>query len=137
VFSVCPNSYVLGQTTNSKMLEIFKRILGIWDLENRTLELEKKVAKIDQINKKIDNVSEKMSKLEEHLKKRSKASPEVRERDKREILRALTGRMTTNQIAKKIGKSRSWVSLLINRLEREGKVVEAEKRGKKVLYSKK
>tara|TARA_B100000315_G_C14167152_1_gene402827 strand:+ start:111 stop:500 length:390 start_codon:yes stop_codon:yes gene_type:complete len=127
---------VFGPTANSKMLEFFKRILGISNLENRTLELEKKLAKVESNSKEVEVLSVRMSKLEEGLKKRSKASPEVRERDKKEILKALVGQMTTRQVAKKIGKSRSWVSLLINRLEKEGKVVEAEKKGKKVLYEK-
>ena len=136
MFSVWHNSYVFGPTANSKMLEFFKRILGISNLENRTLELEKKLAKVESNSKEVEVLSVRMSKLEEGLKKRSKASPEVRERDKKEILKALVGQMTTRQVAKKIGKSRSWVSLLINRLEKEGKVVEAEKKGKKVLYEK-
>ncbi len=127
---------MFGPTANSKMLEFFKRILGISNLENRTLELEKKLAKVESNSKEVEVLSVRMSKLEEGLKKRSKASPEVRERDKKEILKALVGQMTTRQVAKKIGKSRSWVSLLINRLEKEGKVVEAEKKGKKVLYEK-
>jgi|TARA_B100001964_G_C13872937_1_gene439544 uncharacterized membrane protein len=102
------------------LIELFKKLLGISDLE----------ARISELSQKVDN-------LEKVVKSKRVAKKETWVEEKKEVLKALTGRMTTNQLAKKLGQSRSWTSTVLNKLQREGKVVEAEKRGKKVLYSKK
>lgn len=101
-------------------MRFLKSLLGIDELENK-------------LEKRIDSIETKIKKLEKlHL-----ARVEVIEKEERKILNVLTKPLTTSQIAKKLGKSRSWVSSLINNLEREGKVVETKKIGKKILYQKK
>ncbi|MBN2250720.1 MAG: hypothetical protein JW724_01425 [Candidatus Altiarchaeota archaeon] len=42
--------------------------------------------------------------------------------------------LTTQEVALRTGKSRSWASLILNRLERTGTVREAGRKGKELLY---
>lgn len=94
-------------------MELIKSLLGIKQLEERILNLEKEINK----NKNI-----KEHKLESE--------------DKIKILLILKEPMTTMEIAKKLNKGRSWTSELLNRLERERKVKEIKKKGKTILYGK-
>lgn len=89
----------------------------------------KKILGISQLERRVEN-------LEELFQKRFKTKPETIKRDERKILKILEGKMTTSQIAKKLNKSRSWISLLINKLEREGRVKEVGKKGRAILYEK-
>ena len=94
-------------------MELIKSLLGIKQLEERILNLEKEINKTKNI---------KEHKLESE--------------DKIKILLILKEPMTTMEIAKKLNKGRSWTSELLNRLERERKVKEIKKKGKTILYGK-
>ncbi len=94
-------------------MELIKSLLGIKQLEERILNLEKEINKTKNI---------KEQKLESE--------------DKIKILLILKEPMTTMEIAKKLNKGRSWTSELLNRLERERKVKEIKKKGKTILYGK-
>jgi len=130
-------------------MEFLRKILGIEQIEREILKLKKSLVskelnkKISQLERRISNLEIRDAKLHDSVsnlivlsKKKFKTKPETIKLEEREILKALKGRMTTSQIAKKLGKSRSWISLLLNKLEREGKVKEAGKKGKAVLYEK-
>jgi len=108
---------VLSLTVNNKML---KDILGITRLEKQ----------FKRFGKRLDGIEERLSKLEEPHKPR----PETYTRDKNEILNNMKKPMTTTEVAEKLDKHRSWISLLINKLEREGKVYEKKRRGREIVY---
>jgi|TARA_B100001971_G_C18235318_1_gene566720 DNA-binding transcriptional ArsR family regulator len=96
------------------------------------MKLLKSLLGIEELEKRMSNVENKIKKLEKlHI-----ARIEIIEDEGRKILGVLTKPLTTSQIAKKLGKSRSWVSSLVNKLERENKVKEAGKKGRSVLYKK-
>jgi biotin operon repressor len=89
-----------------------KSLLGIKKLEKEVDGLEKDVGKL----KKADAKGEEM---------------------KKKILGILKGEMSTKEIARKLKIGRTWISKLINQLEREGKVKESRRRGREILYVKK
>ena len=88
-------------------MDIFKRLITIWKLPDE-VEALKRLSKVDQI-----------------------------ENHKKEVLKCLKTKKTTKQVAKEIGMSRGWTSTIINALEKEGKVVEFEKKGRTIYYKKK
>ncbi len=92
------------------MWKIIKKVLGIEDLEQ-----------------KVSRLSEDMEELKAKIK-------ETTRDEQAELLDALEGRMTTSEIAEIVGKSRSWTSFLLNKLERTGRIREAGKKGREVLY---
>jgi len=93
-------------------------ILGINRLERR-------------MSKRLRRIEERLLVLENHRSK-----PETVAKDVKKILDALSSKdMTTSELAKELGKHRSWISLLLNRLERDGKVKEVGKKGRAIVYS--
>ena len=57
--------------------------------------------------------------------------------EEKQILKVLNKKMTTSEIAKKLGKSRSRISSYLNGLEKKGKVKEVGKKCREVLYARK
>jgi len=94
---------------------MFRRILGISKLEKRIARLEKAVS---------------------DLQKKHSPKKETIAKDMRRILKALDKDMTTRELASLLNKHRSWISLLLNKLEREGRVIEVDKRGREIVYTK-
>ncbi|MGM5483045.1 MAG: hypothetical protein ACQESF_06275 [Nanobdellota archaeon] len=106
---------------------MLREILGIGKLEKR---LEKQGKQL----KRLENV---MHKFEDRLEKiENPRNPKTVAKDINDILKALKKPMTTTDLAEKLDKHRSWISLLLNRLEREGKVVEARRKGREIVYAK-
>ena len=93
-----------------------KKILGVSALERKLEKLEGIVENLVEAVETGQSPAENLSKSE------------------KELLTVLEGRMTTDAIAEKLKKSRSWVSSLLNDLERDGKVKETGKEGKTILY---
>ena len=109
------NSY--KQLTVGKLGKMgwLKSLLGIEELEKRIIKIEKKMNEFEKFHS---------------------ARIGIIENAEEQILKILTTPMSTSQIAKEFKKSRSWASLLLNKLEREGKAKESGKRGRSVLYEK-
>ena len=100
------------------MFSWLKRVLGVVELEKQVNDLKIRMDRLDSATPEV----EKGSALE--------ITPA-----QKEILDVLKGnRMATETIAEKLNKSRSWVSSLINDLERDGRVKETGKEGKTVFY---
>jgi len=93
---------------------IFDGILGLKKTEERLSRLE-----------------ERLDAVEELLEEEHQASEEFR----KEIIDLLSEPRTTSEIAEKLGRSRSWTSIILNLLEREGKVRESGKKGRELLYA--
>ncbi len=85
---------------------IFRRLLGINELERRIERLERKVSALEGKKGEIED----------------------------ELLELLSKPMTTRQLAKMTGKSRAYISLVLNRLEREGRIREVGRKKRQVLY---
>jgi len=58
-------------------------------------------------------------------------------RDKAKILHMLRSPLTTVEVATELKKSRTWASRLLNKLEKEGRVVESGKKQGQDLYVRK
>lgn len=85
---------------------------------------------VGELKAKIDELESRIAVLE------SVVSPDVDKLEQREsmVLDVLTEPMSTEEVASAVYKSRSWASLVLNRLERNGKVREAGRRGRQLLY---
>lgn len=90
-------------------------ILGIKDVKKR----------VDRIDKRLENVEKLIAEEYEPL-----------EEFKVSILECLSDYepKTTEEMASELKKSRSRVSYVLNQMEKEGSVKEAERRGKELLY---
>jgi len=110
--------------------------LSISRLNKRVTNLEKSSNKIHQLTRKSAVLEKRIIRLEKLSKRRFKTKVETIKENEREVLGVLKGKMTTTEIAKKLKASRTWVSLLLNKLEREKKVKEVGKKGRSVLYEK-
>jgi len=79
---------------------------------------------------RLSELEERVAALEELMDEEYKTSEKFR----KEILDFLSEPKTTSEIAEKLGKSRSWTSYVLNRLEKRGKVREKGMRGREILY---
>ena len=89
---------------------ILDGLVGIKELEKRVTEIERRLDRLE----------------ERHLTEADK--------DKERVLELLDDPKTTNELAKILGKKRSWVSKILNELERENRVKELGKKDRKDLY---
>lgn len=103
---------------------MLKELFGVKNLEKRLFRQESQLKKVENV---LRDLQERVSKIEG-------THPDVNEQDKKKILRELKQPMTTTQLAKKLNKHRSWISLLLNQLEKEGRVKEVRKRGREIVY---
>lgn len=85
---------------------------------------------LEEMRTRMENLESRMESIETFLE------PDIHrlEESEQEVFQALEKQMTTEEVASKLGKSRSLASLLLNRLERKGRVREAGWRGKELLY---
>jgi len=83
-------------------------------------------------DERLDRLEKRMDRVESLLEEEYSASRETEDK----ILGLLSEPKTTDEIAAAINLSRSRTSFLINKLEKEGKVKEKEKRGKEIVYVK-
>ena len=79
---------------------------------------------------RLSSLEERVGTLEELMDEEYKTSEKFR----KEILDFLSEPRTTSEIAEKLDKSRSWTSMVLNLLEKKGKVREKEMRGREILY---
>jgi len=86
---------------------------------------------LEEMRAKMDNLESRVESIEVSLE------PDIHrlEESEEEAFQALEGTMTTDELASKMDKSRSFTSLLLNRLERKGKVREVKWRGRELLYA--
>jgi hypothetical protein len=71
---------------------------------------------LDEVNRRLQNVEERVAMLEDSYGESAK-------RDSIRILNLLKSPMKEVEIASKVKKSKRWVSYILTRLEREGKVM--------------
>ena len=85
---------------------------------------------LEDVKTRIDSLESRMETIETFIE------PDIQrlEESEEEVLQTLDGKMTTEELASKLGKSRSFTSLLLNRLEKKGKVREAGRSGRELLY---
>jgi len=85
---------------------------------------------LEEVRTRLDNLESRVESIEVFLE------PDIHrlEESEQEVFQALDKVMTTEEVASKIGKSRSLASLVLNRLEKKGKVRESRWRGKELLY---
>jgi len=83
-------------------------------------------------DERLDRLEKRMDKVESLLEEEYSAGRETEDK----ILELLSEPKTTDEIAATINLSRSRTSFLINKLEKEGKVKEKERRGKEIVYVK-
>jgi len=81
-------------------------------------------------DERFSSLEERVAALEELMDEEYETSEKFR----KEILDFLSEPKTTSEIAKKLNKSRSWTSYVLNRLEKKGKVREKGMRGREILY---
>jgi len=87
---------------------------------------------IDILEKMLASVNKRLRAVEEKLSNQTDAW----QADSARILSLLSKPMTTKQLASALDKHRSWVSQIVNELERQGKVAEVGKKGRELLYGK-
>jgi len=85
---------------------------------------------LEKIHDRLDRIEFRLAKLEEL----EKAEVEPLELGEEKVLQLLKEPLTTEEVASRLKKSRGWASLLLNRLERKGRVKESEKKGRELLY---
>jgi len=93
-------------------MEWLKSLLGIGKLEKEITLNKKKIKSLEKFHYKKSNNEE------------------------NEVLQVLKGKMTTREISKKLNKSRSRISFILNQLEKNKKVKESGKKGREILYEK-
>lgn len=71
----------------------------------------------------LDGVNQRLRDLEERVAVLEDGQSESAKRDSGRILNALDSPMTALEIASKVRKSKRWVSYILTRLERNGKVM--------------
>jgi len=92
---------------------LFDSIFGSKNTEERLSQLEGRVEAIEDLLEEGYRPPEDLQKM---------------------VLDILTEPKTTLEIAEELGKSRSWTSYVLNRLEKKGRVREKEMRGREILY---
>jgi len=88
---------------------------------------------LKKINEHFKNLEKRISKLEKLNNKKSHVL-NSENKDMKKILDLTKKPISTKQIAKKLGKSRTWASRLVNQLEKQGKVVEFSKKDREIFY---
>ncbi|MBU4267174.1 MAG: hypothetical protein L6243_01740 [Candidatus Altiarchaeales archaeon] len=83
-------------------------------------------------DERLDGLEKRMDRVESLLDEEYSAIRETEDK----ILELLSEPKTTDEMAATINLGRSRTSFLINKLEKEGKVKEKEKRGKEIVYVK-
>jgi len=84
----------------------------------------------------IEELNAKIERLEERVKALEEGSQSTINRDKARILDILEKKpLNTVEVAQKLRRHRSWTYLLLNQLEREGKVKEDGKREGETVYA--
>jgi len=85
---------------------------------------------IEEMKTRMDDLESRMETIETFVE------PDIKrlEESEEEVLQVLNEKMTTREMASKLQQSRSFTSLLLNRLERKGKVREAGRSGRELLY---
>ncbi|MBU4266603.1 MAG: hypothetical protein L6243_05925 [Candidatus Altiarchaeales archaeon] len=85
---------------------------------------------LSEIRDRLKRVEERLDSLESFVK------PEIEHLEKGEdkILAVLDKAKTTKEVASALGMSRSWTSMVLNLLEKKGRVREKEMRGREILY---
>jgi len=85
---------------------------------------------LEDVKTRLDDLESRVESMEAFLE------PDIHrlEESEEEVFQALEKQMTTEEVASKLGKSRSLTSILLNRLEKKGKVREAGRRGRELLY---
>jgi len=85
---------------------------------------------LEEVKTRLNNLESRVESMEAFLE------PDIHrlEESEQEVFQALEKQMTTEEVASKLGKSRSLASLILNRLEKKGRVKEAGWRGRELLY---
>lgn len=81
------------------------------------------------------DLKERISRLETDIRKIKLSMEGVIALEQR-ILDSLDEPRTTGELASELGRSRSWISHVLNELEKSGKVEEIGRRGREILYGK-
>lgn len=102
-------------------------MLGIDKLERR---LKKNEEQLKRMEKFFHQLEDRVAKLE------NPHNPETVQKDKQKILRELKTPQTTTELAQKLNKHRTWISLLLNELQEKGMVYEKKRRGRQIVYAK-
>jgi len=85
---------------------------------------------LKRIEDRLSRMEERLGAVEELLEDEYKPSEEF----KKDILEFLSEPRTTAEIANRLGKSRGWTSIILNILEKKGRVKESGRRGRELLY---
>jgi len=85
---------------------------------------------LNEIRERLKRVEERLDGLENFIK----LEIEYLEKGGERVLAALDKAKTTQEVASALGMSRSWTSMVLNLLEKKGKVREKEVRGREILY---
>ena len=85
---------------------------------------------LNDIRERLKRVEERLDTLENFIK------PEIEylEKGEEKVLAVLDKAKTTKEVASALEMSRSWTSMVLNLLEKKGKVREKEMRGREILY---
>jgi len=106
---------------------MIKKILGIDRLERAIKRNERQLERIEDL---FHQLEDRVAKIENPYD-----SNKV-ENDKKEILKQLKKPKTTNELARGLDMHRTWVSHLINQMERKEKVYAKKRRGREIVYAK-
>ena len=83
----------------------------------------------------INELNAKVEKLEDRIKALEEGSQNTIEKDKYRILDILGKKpMNVIEVAQKLRRHRSWTYLLLNQLEREGKIKQEGKKDGEIFY---
>lgn len=87
---------------------------------------------LEELRTRMDSLESRMEIIETFVE------PDIQrlEESEDEVLHSMDGKMTTRELASKLRQSRSFTSLLLNRLEKKGAVREAGRSGRELLYEK-
>ncbi|MBU4202169.1 MAG: hypothetical protein KKE96_04670 [Candidatus Altiarchaeota archaeon] len=85
---------------------------------------------LNEIRDRLKRVEERLDNMENFVK------PEIEylEKGEEKVLAVLDKAKTTKEVASALGMSRSWTSMVLNLLEKKGKVREKDMRGREILY---
>jgi len=85
---------------------------------------------LEEMRTRMENLESRMESIETFIE------PDIHrlEESEEEVFQALEKQMTTEEVASKLGKSRSMASLILNRLEKKGRVIETGRKGREILY---
>jgi len=85
---------------------------------------------LNEIRERLKRVEERLDNMENFIK------PEIEylEKGEKKVLAVLDEAKTTKEVASALEMSRSWTSMVLNLLEKKGKVREKGMRGREILY---